>query len=392
MVLSIAMTCFNIKGQGTYQRAYRLAVELSKMGHSVTLLAASPTGKMETEKMQDNLELVSFPGLFKKYFLSGWDFHETMQRIRWSKDRHFDIVHSFEMRPTCLYPALTMQKRGSILCSDWADWFGKGGSVEERPKSLVRNILRPLETYYEENFRKNANGTTVICSALFSKAIDLGLEKESILYLSNGFNNTDLVPMDTMVARNRLDLPEDDFLIGYVGSGFPKDMELMQESFSLLKPLIPNLKLVHVGRTNYSVSVQSQVIATGPVSTDKLNCYLSACNVFWLPLKNMNANIGRFPIKLSDYLTIGRPIVSTRVGDLPAFFDKYKIGLLATDDPADLAEKVFTLYMDKKLAYELGQNALALVKSETENWRARAIELEQFYYKIIGNFGIEKKY
>jgi glycosyltransferase involved in cell wall biosynthesis len=387
MKLNIAMICFNIEGRGTYQRAYNLAVELTKLGHQVTILAANITGSSVIEKSVDSIRIVTFPRLFNKLFFSGWGLYEIMRRILWLRKQRFDLVHSFELRPTCLYPALVLQKRGSVLLTDWADWFGRGGSVEERPNYLIRSFLRPIETYYEEKFRTKAKGTTVICTALYHKAIELGVKPHDLLYLNNGFNNPELHPIGQALARNKIGISADDFLVGYVGSGFSKDMELMHKSFEIISKKIPCIKLLHIGRSNYFVSPHSQIIQTGPVSMEMLNIYLSACNIFWLPLSNINANIGRFPIKLSDYLTIGRPTVSTAVGDLPLIFEKYDIGLLAAANPVNIAEKVCTLYNNQSLLFNISKNALTLSNSSDNSWQARAKELEQFYYRMIGQPG-----
>ena len=103
------------------------------------------------------------------------------------RERPFDLIHAFENRPVVLGPMLYLQQTRRLpLVIDWCDWFGKGGSVEERPDSLAKTVLRPVETFFEERFRHRADGTTVINSVLRQKAIELGVAADSILLLPNG--------------------------------------------------------------------------------------------------------------------------------------------------------------------------------------------------------------
>ena len=381
--MKIAMISFNIIGRGTYQRAYFLASELAKKGHQVTLLAANSAGSAIEEIDSDSVKIVTFPRLLQNHYLSGWGFYEAERRIAWIKDRSFDIVHSFENRPTCIYPSLQATKNGAILISDWADWLGKGGSVEERPNIILRTLLRPFETFYENHFKPYSSGITVICQELFKKSRQLGIDNQKILYLPNGFNNPLLTSYDIKNARSSLNLSHKDFIIGYIGAGFRSDMDLMSASYQVLKEHIPNLKLIHIGRTKYHLEGMSDVIRTNEVDNKQMSLYLSACNLFWLPFKNTNANAGRFPLKFSDYLTIGRPIVSTSVGDIQAFNDKYKFGLIADDNPKDISDSVLTIYSNPIIQKDMGENAMMLSKSTQEDWAARAFTLEKFYEFLI---------
>jgi len=382
-MMKIVMISFNIIGRGTYQRAYFLAAEQAKKGHQVSLLAANSDGSAIEEIDSDSVKIVTFPRLLQNHYLSGWGLYETERRIAWMKDRSFDIVHAFEMRPTCVYPSLLAANNGSIFVSDWADWLGKGGSVEQRPNALLRNLLRPFETYFENHFRPNAHGISVICKTLYEKSKQLGIDKERILYLPNGFNNPYLTPFDLEYARSILNFSPDDFIIGYIGAAFRTDMNLMEDTYKALLEIIPNLKLIHIGRTKYYSKETSGVIQITNLNNEQMSLYLSACNLFWLPLQNTGANAGRLPLKLSDYLTIGRPIVSTLVGDIPEINSKYNFGLIADDNPEDIAKKVYTVYRDADMQKAMSENALLLSRSLQENWAARASTLEKFYEFLL---------
>ena len=385
MKLKIVMISLNIEGRGTYHRAFQLAKALSGFGHEVTLLVSSLSGKKPTEKNLEGVTVVAFPSLLHGSLQSGWDLYEAFMRIRWLSKNKCDIVHAFESRPNVIYPALYAKRHGAALFTDWADWFGRGGSVEERTNPILRTLLRPIETYYEESFRKQARGTTVICTTLYEKSVDLGIDEENILLLRNGLNNPDMQPLNMMMARESLNLPKDAFIIGYVGASFNRDVDLMKQSLEVICAKIPEAKLLHVGRSNYAIGAGENVIQTGEVNTQNLNYYLSACNIFWMPFNDSNANRGRLPIKLSDYLSIGRPIVATAVGDIKQIIEENNVGLVAPDNPQSIADKVLYLYNSQALVEQQSRNALQVANAYENSWHKLAKDLESFYFRKLSN-------
>src|SRR5688572_7545012 len=177
---------FNQLGQGTYWRAFHFGRTLAKRGHAVTLMATAPKSRLRWRvRSLEGLKLIETADLFTGSLRSGWDPLGAIRRSVWVKSQVFDVVHAFEARPLVLLPALTAQRAGAKLIMDWCDWFGRGGSVEERPNPIIRTLVRPVETYFEERFRVWADGTTVINSFLLQRAIELGVPSESILLIRN---------------------------------------------------------------------------------------------------------------------------------------------------------------------------------------------------------------
>jgi len=294
-------------------------------------------------------------------------------------------VHAFESRPAAIYPALAWQRRGATLVMDWCDWFGRGGSVEERPNPMVRALLRPAETYFEEHFRTRAAGTTVINSALGHKALALGVDPASILHLPNGSEVDVFRPQDRDEARRRLGWPLDGPVVGYIGAIFQRDARLMAQALDRLRQREPRARLLLAGYCNIAVErlvgAPEAVIRTGPLSFVEINRYLAACDVCWLPLADSGANRGRFPLKLNDYLAIGRPVVATAVGDVPDLITRGEFGLVSRPDPIDLADKVSELLRDPDRAAALGRNGRALAEREFR-WEQIADRLVEFYQRI----------
>lgn len=382
--MKVLMICFNKINQGTYLRAFEFARGLIEFGHEVTLMATSEKwGSGFQEYEEKGIKILTTPDLSRGSLRSGWDPYNVIARLRWLKGRNYDIVHAFESRPTVIYPALNRQKKGVPMVMDWCDWLGYGGSVEQRPNPIVRAILRPVESYYENNFRTLADANIVICSTLFERALGLGVNRSNLAIIPNGFNLPDWKKYSMDVVRQAMGIPKDDFVVGCVGSLFPGDAQLMSKAFENIKKQLPKSRLFHIGRSNYTSSSNDSVYNFGPVDPERLCQLVSACDVCWLPFEDTNANRGRFPLKFTNYLAAGKPCVVTDVGDIADYVRNEGVGLTCPPTPADLAGSVLRLYVDLTLREQFAMEAEKLSQDSRYTWMARATELLSIYKRVI---------
>ena len=384
----ILMLVFNQVGKGTYWRAFHLGRHLARLGHQVTLLATARQARAGvTTRCEQGVTIVEMPDLLPGALRSGWDAWASLRRCAWLHSRQFDLIHAFECRPTVLLPALYARRRsGAPLIFDWCAWFGRGGSVEERRNPLIRTVLRPVETFFEERFRARADAATVICTTLHQKALALGVPSDSILPLRDGADVEGIVPRDRAASRAALGLPLGAPIVGYVGAIFPRDAKLMAQAFDRIRQACPQARLLLIGYVNIPVeelvASPAAVIRSGQLSYSQLNDYLGACDLCWLPYRDSGANRGRWPLKLNDYMAAGRPTVASAVGDVATVLGTYDIGALALDTPADLADKVSELLSDPARRERQGRTA-RLVAERDFDWRLRAAELDTFYERVL---------
>jgi glycosyltransferase involved in cell wall biosynthesis len=383
------MLVFNPVGKGTYWRALHLARSLAKRGHDLTVLATPRQRRLRFASRADaqaGVTLVEAPDLLGGPWRLGWDPGNVVMRLTWVRKRQFDVVHAFESRPTVIFPALYGQRRGARLILDWCDWFGRGGSVEERPNRLMRSLLRPVETFFEERFRARADGATVINSLLQQRTMALGVAPEKILPLPNGSNVDEVRPIPQAEARRALGWPQDAPIVGYIGAIFPRDAVLMAQAFDKIRQAEPAAQLLLAGYCQIAVETlvkePGAVRRTGPIAYDKINCYLSACDVCWLPLRDSGANRGRYPLKINDYMAVGKPVVATDVGDVADLIRRGKFGLLAPDRPDEVARQVVALLRNPAQREIMGRRARRLAESEL-TWDEIGGRLERFYQQIL---------
>lgn len=385
--MRILLIVFNLVGQGTYWRAYHLGRELAARGHAVTLLATARAARLRfRERVEAGVHVVEAPDLTSGALRSGWDPWAALRRIGWLTGRTFDIVHAFEARPVVLAPALAAQRRGARLMMDWCDWFGRGGSVEERPNPLMRAVLRPVETFFEERFRTRAAGTTVINTFLGARAAALGVSAETITLIRNG-SDTSIPVLDRAAARAQVGLAGPAPLIGFVGGTYARDAALMAAALNHVHRARPEARLLLVGYFNRPIEAAldqpERVVRTGPLATGQLYPFLAACDVCWLPLSDTGANRGRWPLKLNDYMTVARPVVATGVGDLAEVVPQFQLGVAAPPEPGAFAAATLALLADPAEQARLGQAARRAAEGEF-SWRRQADYLEAAYRRIGG--------
>ena len=389
--MKILHLVFSQTGKGSYWRAFHFGRELAVRGHDVTLMSTSPDRRYGVQvRILEGMTHVETPDLFNGPLRSGWDPWNTLRRMLWLRNRPFDLIYAIEARPAVIYPALLLRRTRKIpLVLGWSDWFGRGGSVEERPNPIVRGLLRGIETFHEEHFRTMADGTTAICTTLRDKALALGVPADTIRLIPDGCDPAMLGRQDVAQARTSSGLPADAFVIGYVGTIFHGDAKLMAAAFDLVKAEIPSALLLVAGYCPVDMRRLARhpeaVVQTGPVAQERLVSCLASCDLFWLPLRNTNANRGRWPHKLNDYMSMGRPTVATAVGDVTALFKEEEIGLLSPDRARPFAERTIELARNRDMRRRMGERAREVARTRF-SWPRLTDELEDLYRDTIAGF------
>jgi len=372
---------------GTFFRAYHFARYLARRGHYVSLITTSPTKRLRfREETSEGIRLIESPYLLWGRGRSGWDLWNILRRISFLRRDYYNIVHVFDSRPVAILPALWQRALfGSKLVLDWADWWGRGGTNTERPGRLLNLAIAPIETFFEETFRTRADGNTVISTALYQRALRLGVRPEVLMHLNQGSDVEKIQPVDQEKARKVLGIPADEMLIGHLGVLQPKDAKFLFGAFDILRQDF-DCKLALIGQhrcnfSKYRISHDAW-IETGPLSHEQLVHYLSACDILLLPLADTLANRARWPSRVNDYLSAGRPVVATSVGDVAELLLKEHVGIVTKPQPEEFAIGIGVLLQDLDRRIESGRRARVLAETKLA-WPHITKTLEEFYLKLL---------
>ena len=122
---------------------------------------------------------------------------------------------------------------------------------------------------------------------------------------------------------------------------------------------------------------------SGRVTDEELSLYLQACDLLLLPMADIPANHGRFPLKFSEYISAGRPVLATRVGDVPKFIEEHACGYICNPNPKDLGDALVKALSNPETMLQYGKNALSLSQNELFSWHNRSLDLEAFYMRLL---------
>jgi glycosyltransferase involved in cell wall biosynthesis len=382
----------NVKGRSTYHRCFQFARQLVARGHDVDLLTISPNERVRfQEHVDEGVHVIETPDLLVGMTRTGWDPYDTWRRIGLLKARRYDLIHAFDCRPAVILPALSQRRRdGATLLTDWADWWGRGGVIDERPNKLIKLLFEGIETYFEEHYRTQADGLTVISQALHERAIKLGVTPERIAHITGGADVDHIQPDDRAAARRSLGIPVDGRIIGF--SGFVHyDLALLLGAFDHLARRRKDVRLLLTGARSPLVRRYAErggwadrVIEAGVIDYSILPRYHACVDVFALPFANKLANRGRWPTKIGDYLAAGRPIISNPVGDIKALFSAYDIGYLTDETPEAFASGLQQALEDSTRA-EAQSRTARFVAERVLSWARLSVRLEEHYRLIQSN-------
>ena len=214
-----------------------------------------------------------------------------------------------------------------------------------REPRWLNQLFEPVETFFEEYFRKYADHITTISEPLRTRAIGLGISQDKVTVVSPVADLDEMYPLDKTSARRRLNLPLNIPIL--IFSSFVQyDVDFLMTALERVWERYPSCILILTGKNVRRSFLDSRfrgndsktelnferVIYTGHVSQEKLRTYIGASDLCLLPLSDNVANRTRFPDKLRTYLSCGRPVVGTAVGELKRLLANRNAGLLSRPD------------------------------------------------------------
>ena len=166
--------------------------------------------------------------------------------------------------------------------------------------------------------------------------------------------------------------------VAYCGAiSLEKDgLDILLKSFAIVKRTLPEIKLLLIGRSQSnheltiimdlinSLDIFNNIVFPGFLEYQDLPKYLSNARILALARPTNLQNETGFPSKLPEYLSTKKPVIITRVGDIPRYFTNCVNCFLAEPGKVeDFAEKLLLALQDETLATKVGLNGYELAKT-----------------------------
>ncbi|HEY1017034.1 MAG TPA: glycosyltransferase [Herpetosiphonaceae bacterium] len=213
--------------------------------------------------------------------------------------------------------------------------------------------LRARQLAYAAMFRLDmllADGVVAVTDQLAARARAAGAR--STLTAPNGVNPRHFLPTDGATARRAEGFADDEVVIGFVGNlaGW-QGLDTLLRGLALALPRAPRLRLLLIGTGSQErllralaaeLGIEERIVWAGRVPYADVPRRLSAADVLAGPFaaNERNAATGVSPLKVFEYLALGRPILVSDLPGLEFVAAEGAGGLFRADDPVDLARKL----------------------------------------------------
>lgn len=248
--------------------------------------------------------------------------------------------------------------------ADAVDAIAPVGLVYQRTDRFedFPNVDRPAIVGYDRRMKAEADAT-LFCSRLLYEA-EKDRCRESI-FVDHGvdydrFAQAGIDPSSHPADVRDLPRPRIGFIGGIDAHTFDPPL------FEQVVDLLPDCRFVMVGACSLPeewLRNRPNVTFLGQKAYDEVPGYMAACDVLIMPWNRSDWIKACNPIKLKEYLAVGRPVVSTSYDELMRTWRDY----VAVADGAEAFAKAIREALDRP-----GDAAARRARVERETWTAKA--------------------
>nr|WP_228058208.1 glycosyltransferase [Nostoc sp. UIC 10630] len=314
----------------------------------------------------------NLPSELNVYNLPGKNFPDFFGEINQFLPKiNGDIIYAIKPQiasfGVALLKKIFSQKALILDIDDWElSWYG-GDDWHYRftPKQLARDLLKsdgalrnpyhPLYVKWMEGLVSRADAVTVHTKFL--------QQRFGGTFVPNGKDTAlfDPARYDAESSRNRYGLSEYRILMF---PGAPRPYKGLEDVLIALDKINqPDLRLVIVGGSpydDYDQQLQQKwgrwIIKLPKYPADVMPDLVAAAHIVVVPQRDTPETRAQFPLKLTDGMAMAKPVLSTRVGDIPKILGDTGY-LVEPACPEQIAEQIQWIFQNLESANQQGINA-----------------------------------
>ncbi len=311
----------------------------------------------------ENEKVLEYLNIDKGYFLPA----KSNNRLRWQVSIQYSLIKNMfkslcSNRPDFIVSRMTLSLAPPIIAYIYKvpyyllvrgqdglylrDNLGRFGSIMYLYWKLVFwiNIKKAKQIFVAYNEIK--------------QEVNKYCKQDKCVVFANAVNPYLFKPLSIVKARQYIDmkLKEEDFVIGYVGSLQRRHnankllyaLREVENDKSNIKVLIvgDGPELMNLRQIVSENNMADKVIFTGFVPHDKINFYMSACDILY---GVVDRKIVSNPIKCYEYLAAERPVITSEKEEFK-FINEHRFGVtIKSPDISNIKKAILYLY---NLSYE----------------------------------------
>lgn len=202
---------------------------------------------------------------------------------------------------------------------------------------------------------------------------------EKMAYVTNGVDLEFFKPIDSekvMKMKKQLGI-EDKFVFGYIGhfQKYQGVKNLLQAARKINDQR--KVSFLFVGSNINKIERKGNIILVPKVPYSQVPLYYSLCDVLVLPRPKHPATEIAAPTKFAEYLAMGKPVLSTNVGDAAEIIRKYNCGIIVKDNSISCLLKGIKEFMNRTDELDkMGKNARKAAEEEFD-WNKIKVNLHE---------------
>ncbi|MDZ8188507.1 MAG: glycosyltransferase family 4 protein [Nostoc sp. ChiSLP02] len=343
-------------------RAYLIATALINLGYEVEIMGFL-FGNNLYRNLPTELKIYDFPGKnFPDFF---GQIQEILPKI--TGDIIYAIKPQIASFGVALIKKIFSNKPLILDIDDWElswhggdDWgyhpaFKQLARDLLKPDGALRNPHHPLYVKWMEGLISQANAVTVHTKFL--------QQRFGGVFVPNGKDTSlfDPTQYDAESSRSRYGLSEYRILMF---PGAPRPYKGLEDILIALDKINqPDLRLVIVGGSpydDYDRKLEQQwgrwIIKLPKYPADVMPDLIAAAHIVVVPQRDTPETRAQFPLKLTDGMAMAKPVLTTRVGDIPQILGDTGY-LVEPACPEQLAEKIQFIFNNLESANQQGIKA-----------------------------------
>ena len=182
-----------------------------------------------------------------------------------------------------------------------------------------------------------------------------------------------------------------DFVLGYVGA--LREWVDLEPVFAAVRELRNrfDLKLLIVGggegfKRNKGLAerygVTNEILFVGGIPYPQIPAYISCMDICLIPFKKNRVSDNSCPLKLFEYMSCERPVISTRISEVESIAEDR---VTYASDQKEYVTEIIRLFDDEDLRGRMGSDGRVFVK-ENYDWSA----ITNKFSEIINDVGLSK--
>ncbi len=339
--------------RGGMTRAYVLAGALRTIGARVEIVGALPEGERVYPDPPDGTVVRAFPE------------RSFVERVLDAQELATgDVLYAIKVRASSMGVALLI-RRGRPLIVDADDWEsvvappGNTGGWARRARRRVRRAVNPDHPRYShwmESLLPRVDAVTANTRFLADRygAVLVPSGKDTTLFDPSRY--------DPAAARRALGLA--DFRV-IMFPGTVRDHKGVEDVVAALDLLgWQDARLVLVGGREVGDQLAQRLAGRHPhrvvrlrhFGADEMPRVIAAAHVVVAAQRDTPSARAQFPMKLTDAMAMAKPIVATRVGDIPETLDG-AAWLVTPSSPREIADALAAVFAEPGEARRRGDEA-----------------------------------